>query len=83
MAAPAPLVQNATLPGGGATFTGSFKRIIFQNLDSTNNIGVKINGSNQMKVLPLTNLGDTYPQIDTVELINLGGTPEYQITLHG
>lgn len=83
MAAPAPFVQNATLPGGGAVFTGAFKRIVLMNLDATNSIGVKVNSSAQFPLFPLSNYGDTYPTIDRVELVNLGGTPSYTIILHG
>jgi len=83
MAAPAPSITNATLSGGGFTITGTWKRILLQNFDAVETIGFKINGSAQGKLPPLTNIGDTYERgIDSVQLINLGGTPEYQLILH-
>ena len=53
------------------------------NLDTVNSIGVKINSSTQFPLAGLSNYGDTYPLIDRVELVNLGGTPSYTIILHG
>jgi hypothetical protein len=78
-----PSITNTTLPGGGFIITGAWKRILLQNFDAVETIGFKINSSAQAKLPPLTNVGDTFPQgIERVELINLGGTPEYQLILH-
>ena len=79
------LFQKGMVAGPSVTVVGGpWTRILISNLDTQQSFDYQINGNTALTLFPLSNYGDNYPDepITRVDLVNTGGNPAYQLTLH-